>query len=292
MPAHNRPTQKTLTEKHAVELSRNNRTTQPEPHKPQPRTRPEQPTKKQATRIPTSHHRETVTRASLVDLPSGSKPLSGSSGGTGGAPHGDSPSTACSLVTADRRLDYCRPGPIRSQNRILSASEGRTGVKPPRRERWGPFPTALFRCQPPCGSSKNTTPVDLDAQIGWPCGDGTARRSGRRRRSCPFSSDRTGPIGRTRAPRRRLGRGPSVLGRNRTVPHEERPRRHPAGPEGNRGSGRPRERRSTNGQRPRSPSERSGRGPGPRRARPLPGNTRRARDERARPRRNGPRRRG
>lgn len=78
----------------------------------------------------------------------------------------------------------------------------------------------------------------------------------------------------------------------RTVPHEERPRRHPAGPEGNRGSGRPRERRSTNGQRPRSPSERSGRGPGPRRARPLPGNTRRARDERARPRRNGPRRRG
>ena len=130
MPAHNRPTQKTLTEKHAVELSRNNRTTQPEPHKPQPRTRPEQPTKKQATRIPTSHHRETVTRASLVDLPSGSKPLSGSSGGTGGAPHGDSPSTACSLVTADRRLDYCRPGPIRSQNRILSASEGRTGVGP------------------------------------------------------------------------------------------------------------------------------------------------------------------
>ena len=93
--------------------------------------------------------------------------------------------------------DYCRPGPIRSQNRILSASEGRTGVKPPRRERWGPFPTALFRCQPPCGSSRNITPVDLDAQIGWPCGDGTARRSGRRRRSCPFSSDRTGPIDRT-----------------------------------------------------------------------------------------------
>lgn len=184
--------------------------------------------------------------------------------------------------------------PVRSGVKTGSSPRprGRTGVKPPRRERWGPFPTALFRCQPPCGSSKNTTPVDLDAQIGWPCGDGTARRSGRRRRSCPFSSDRTGPIGRTRAPRRRLGRGPSVLGRNRTVPHEERPRRHPAGPEGNRGSGRPRERRSTNGQRPRSPSERSGRGPGPRRARPLPGNTRRARDERARPRRNGPRRRG
>ena len=54
MPAHNRPTQKTLTEKHAVELSRNNRTTQPEPHKPQPRTRPEQPTKKQATRNTTA----------------------------------------------------------------------------------------------------------------------------------------------------------------------------------------------------------------------------------------------
>ena len=91
---------------------------------------PNNPPQKQATRISTSYRRETATRTSLVDLPSGSKPSSGFSGGVGGAPHGDSPSTACSLVTADRQLDHCRPGPIRSQNRILSASEGRTGVGP------------------------------------------------------------------------------------------------------------------------------------------------------------------
>ena len=69
MPAHNRPTQKTLTEKHAVELSRNNRTTQPEPHKPQPRTRPEQPTKKQATRNTTSHHRPAAAQSILGNRP-------------------------------------------------------------------------------------------------------------------------------------------------------------------------------------------------------------------------------
>ena len=64
------------------------------------------------------------------------------------------------------------------------------------------------------------------------------------------------------------------------------------GPRGTAEAGGPGSDGPRTGSAPRSPSERSGRGPRPRRARPLPGNTRRARDERARPRRNGPRRRG
>ena len=128
------------------------------------------------------------------------------------------------------------------------------------------------RAEPASGPSSRTTgtvsdgPLQVSAAVRQP-GEHYPRRPGRANRAVlrrrdrpterppktavPLTSDRTEPIGRTRAPRRRFGRAPPVLGRNRTAPHVERPRRHPAGPEGNRGSGRPRERRSTNGQRPR-----------------------------------------
>ena len=192
---------------------------------------PNNPPQKQATRIFTSYRRETATRASLVDLPSGSKPSSGFSGGV-----------EVHLTAIPRRPLVLLSPPTGS---LTTVDPVRSGVKT------GSSPRP--RAEPASGPSSRTTgtvsdgPLQVSTAVRQPGGHyprrpGRANRTVLRRRdrpaerpaerppktAVPLTSDRTEPIGRTRAPRRRLGRAPPVLGRNRTVPHVERPRRHPA----------------------------------------------------------------